>query len=505
LDCFVFLRYNFFMQISFEFILVGVSLLFLTSVIASKVSDRFGIPILLLFLAIGILAGSEGIGGIYFDDPYLTQYVSITALIIILFSGGLDTRWKSIRPVFKEGMTLATLGVLLTAVGFGLIAYFVLRLPILESFLIGAITSSTDAAAVFAILRSRGVNLKPRLAPLLELESGSNDPMAVILTVTLIGFITGLSSSVIGAVGLVLLQLGIGALIGWLMSRAALYLINRIKLGYEGLYDILLIALALLAYGGTTLIKGSGFLAVYIFAVLLGKSDFLHKRSVLRFFDSAAWVSQIVLFLTLGLLVFPSRLVPVMLPGLSLALGLILVARPLAVFISLIPFKYTFKEKVFLSWVGLRGAVPIVLATYPLVAGLTNADLIFNIVFFVVVVSVLLQGTLLPFFARKLGIECDEPPPRKYPIEIVSGDLIQSQLKEVRIPAGSFADGKAIYELKLPPGFLVILISRAESYIQPNGSTVLLAGDAVLALTEDDALTEAKQILTMPSSPNVKI
>jgi potassium/hydrogen antiporter len=489
------------MEVQFEIILIVVSLLFLISVVVSKVSERFGIPILLLFLGIGILAGSEGIGGIYFDDPYLTQYISIPALVIILFSGGLDTNWKSIRPVFKEGTVLATLGVVLTAASFGAIAFFVLKLTLLESFLIGAITSSTDAAAVFSILRSRGVNLKPRLAPLLELESGSNDPMAVILTITLIGFITKASSSIIGAAGQVLLQLAIGILVGWLMAKAALYLINKLKLGYEGLYDILLVAMALLAYGATTLIKGSGFLAVYIFGILLGKNDFLHKRSVLRFFDSSAWVSQIILFLTLGLLVFPSRLIPVMLPGLLLALGLIFVARPLAVFISLIPFKYSFREKVFISWVGLRGAVPIVLATYPLVAGLTNANLVFNIVFFVVVVSVLLQGTLLPRIAHKLDLECTEPPPRKPPIEIVSGQLIPSQLKEIQIPAGSIAVGKAIVELNLPPGYLIILISRGEAYIQPTGSTVLQESDSLLALTEEDALKEAKEIFTHPAIP----
>jgi potassium/hydrogen antiporter len=490
------------MQVSFEIVLVAVSLLFLASVAVSKISARFGIPILLLFLGVGMLAGSEGIGGIYFDDPYLTQYISIPALVIILFSGGLDTKWKSIQTVAKEGISLSTLGVILTAAGFGAIAFFVLKLPPLESFLIGAITSSTDAAAVFSILRSRGVNLKPRLAPLLELESGSNDPMAVILTVTLIGFITGTTTSITGAIGLVVLQIGIGALVGWFLAKAALFLINKSKLGYEGLYDILLIALALFTYGVTTLLKGSGFLAVYIFGILLGKNDFLHKRSVLRFFDSSAWMSQIILFLTLGLLVFPSKLVPVMLPGLGLALGLILVARPLAVFNSLIPFKYSFREKVFISWVGLRGAVPIVLATYPLVAGLANADLIFNIVFFVVVVSVLLQGTILPIFARKLGLLSTEPPPRKPPIEIISGELIPSQLKEIRVPEGSSAVGKAIYELNLPSGYLIILISRADAYIQPNGSIVLQAKDTLLALSDAEAFNVAQEILTLLPEPS---
>ncbi len=483
------------MEISFELTLVVISLLFLISVVVSKISDRLGVPLLLLFLGIGMLAGSEGIGGIYFDDPHLTQYVGVLALAIILFSSGLDTKWNSIKPVFKVGISLSTIGVVLTAVLFGLIAYTILKLSILESLLIGAIISSTDAAAVFSILRSRGVNLKPRLTPLLELESGSNDPVAVILTTTLISFITNQNTSVGGAIGLFALQIAVGILVGWIMSKAGLFLINKIKLGYEGLYNILLIGLAVFAFSTATILKGSGFLAIYLFGVLLGKEDFIHKRSILRFFDSTAWFSQIVLFLTLGLLVFPSRLIPVALPGLGLALCLVLLVRPLAVLIALAPFRFSLPEKLFVSWVGLRGAVPIVLATFPLVAGLENADLIFNIVFFVVVVSVLLQGTLLPKLAKLLRVEAPGPVPQKYPLEMVTGEMIPSQLKEIVIPLDSPVVGKPIVDLKLPPGYLIVLIARSSAFIQPNGGTVLLANDKLLALTEEDAFQIANEIL----------
>jgi len=489
------IQYNFYMTLSFENALIIVSLLILVSVIVSKISDRFGVPLLLLFLGIGMLAGSEGIGGIYFDDPLITQYIGISALTIILFSSGLDTPWSSVKSVYREGISLATLGVILTAGILGLIAYYLLRLSLLESFLIGAIISSTDAAAVFSILRARGVNLRSRLRSVLELESGSNDPIAVLLTVTLISFIQGNNASIPVSILLLVVQIVVGVLMGWLMSRLALYLINKIKLGYDGLYQILVLGLLFLTYGLTTLLKGNGFLAVYLLGLLMGREDFLHKRSVIRFLDSTAWFSQIVLFLTLGLLVFPSRLPPVMLSGFALALALVLVARPLAIFITLLPFRFSFRELLFISWVGLRGAVPIVLATYPLAAGLGNADLIFNMVFFVVVVSVLLQGTLLPKMAKILGVESKQPPKPKPALEIVSGQLIPSELKEFVLPENSHADGKAIFELGLPPGYLIALISRDGAYLQPNGNTVLKAGDHLLALTEKEAYESAKLIL----------
>ncbi len=487
------------MIVSTEITIIAISVLLLICVFVSKISDRLGAPILLLFLGIGMLVGSEGIVGIYFDDPHLTQIIGNIALAVILFSGGLDTRWQSIKPIVKEGITLATFGVIITAAVFGGLVYFVLKLSLLESFLIGSIISSTDAAAVFSILRSRSIRLKGNLAPLLELESGGNDPMAVLLTITMIGLINQTSSSIIEVAGAFFLQMILGLVIGWAFSVLALFLINKIKIGYDGLYPLLLIALVLLAFNFTTILKGSGFLAVYVFGLLLGKNDFLHKHSAMRFFDSTAWFSQIVLFLALGLLVFPSRLVPVIPAGLLLAFCLVFIARPVAVFLSLLPFKYSFKEKLFVSWVGLRGAVPIVLATFPLAAGIHNADLIFNIVFFIVLVSVLLQGTLLGNIARWLKLHNSDPLPAKQPIELIQGEKISSQLKEVTLPNNSASAGKTIMELGLPAGFLIVLISRGDSYVLPNGGTQLAPGDVIFALTEPDAIQVAQDILSKPA------
>lgn len=487
------------MEISAEIAIIIVSALLLVCVFVSKISDRLGVPILLLFIGIGMLVGSEGIGGVYFDDPHITQIIGNIALAVILFSSGLDTKWQSVKPVMKEGISLATFGVIITAAVFGGLAYLVLKLSLLESFLIGAIISSTDAAAVFSILRSRSIRLKEKLASVLELESGGNDPIAVLLTITLIGVLNQTSTTAYGIVGAFLLQMLLGLAFGWIFSIISLFLINKFKIGYEGLYPLLLISMVLLAFNITTVLKGSGFLAVYVFGLLLGKNDFLHKHSAMRFFDSTAWFSQIALFLSLGLLVFPSRLLPVIPLGMLLAFCLVFIARPVAVFLSLLPFKYSIKEKLFISWVGLRGAVPIVLATFPLAAGIQNADLIFNIVFFVVLVSVLLQGILLGNVARWLKLENNEPLPSKQPIELIQGDQISSQLKEVVLPDDAASAGKTIMELGLPAGFLIVLISRGDSYVLPNGGTQLAVGDVIYALTEPDCIQVAQDILSKPT------
>ncbi len=486
------------MEVSSEIVIIVISTLLLVCVFVSKISDRLGVPILLLFIGIGMLVGSEGIGGIYFDDPYITQIIGNIALAVILFSSGLDTKWQSIKPVLKEGISLASFGVIITAAVFGGFAYLVLKLSLLESFLVGAIISSTDAAAVFSILRSRSIRLKGNLASVLELESGGNDPIAVLLTVTLVRILNQTSMTALGIVGAFFLQIVLGLVVGWIFSIIALFLINQIKIGYEGLYPLLMIALVLLAFNITTILKGSGFLAVYVFGLLLGKNEFLHKHSAMRFFNSTAWFSQIVLFLTLGLLVFPSQLLSVISEGILLAFCLVFIARPVAIFLTLIPFKYSIKEKMFISWVGLRGAVPIVLATFPLAAGIQNADLIFNIVFFVVLVSVLLQGTLLGKIAKWLKLENNEPIPPKQPIEIIQGEQISSQLKEVVLPENTASAGKTIMELGLPAGFLIILISRDGSFILPNGGTKLAAGDILYALIEPDSIQVAQEILFKP-------
>ncbi len=478
-----------------EIIFIIGSVLVLLSVMVSKITDRFGVPLLLLFLLLGMVAGSEGLGGIYFDDPVLTQWIATIALSVILFSGGVDTHWKGIKPILKEGLLLATLGVLITAAVMGAFSWLILGLSWEESLLIGAIASSTDAAAVFSLLRAKGINLKGRLKPLLELESGSNDPMAIFLTIGIIQWMQNSINHPAELLLLFVLQMGIGLAVGWLMSRVSLILINRLKLGYEGLYPVLTFALVFLTFGLTALLQGSGYLAVYVLGLLLGKEDFLHKRSLVRFFDGNAWLMQIALFITLGLLVFPSELKPVIVPGLLISLVLIFIARPIAVFLSLVPFRYTIREKTFVSWVGLRGAVPVVLATFPLVAGIPDASAIFNLVFFIVITSVLLQGTILPQVARWLKVDEPVTPRPQIPIEVVSGQGLKGEIKEIQISPDSPAVGKAIYELKLPMEYLIILLLREGEYIQPNGSLVLKQDDILLSLSEEAVFHNANVIL----------
>ncbi len=470
--------------------LIVAGVLLLLSVLVSKISDRFGVPALLLFLVLGMLAGSDGPGGIFFDDPAAAQLIGVVALVQILFSGGLNTEWDHIRPVLKEGLLLATVGVLITAFVTGLFATLLLGFSLLEGLLLGAIVSSTDAAAVFSVLRSKGVSLKGQIQPLLELESGSNDPMAIFLTVGLIQLLTQPDSSSLGLFGLFVLQMFVGGAAGYVMGRVMLFLVNRLKLGYEGLYPVLILSLVLLTYGMTDILGGSGFLAVYLAGLVLGHHDLLHKRSLVRFNDGLAWVMQIGMFLTLGLLVFPSELVPIVGVGLLIAGCLMFVARPLGTFIALVPSAFRWREKAFVSWVGLRGAVPIILATFPLLSGLPQADLIFNVVFFVVLTSVLLQGTSLPLAARRLRVDALTVPKRVYPIQYTPMGGFKSELQELPVRSSSPMVGKAIVELRLPDQFLVILVARENDFVLPSGGTVLQAGDTLLVLSDKESLED---------------
>lgn len=483
-----------------ETLFLIIAVLLVLSVAASKFSDRFGVPALLLFLLIGMLAGSEGFGGIYFDNPVIAQVIGLFALSVILFSGGLDTEWESVRVVIKESLTLATLGVLLTAAILGVSAHLLLRIPLLEGLLIGAITSSTDAAAVFALLRSQGVRLKGKLSAVLEFESGSNDPMAVFLTIGLIQLVQNPESSWFSLIILFFQQMIIGGIFGVIFGRILLFLINRLRLGYEGLYPVLTLGVLLFTFSITTLIKGSGILAVYLVGLLLSRADFLHKRSLSRFYDSMAWLVQIVMFLTLGLLVFPSQLVPVIVPGLILAAILILVARPVSVWVGLLPFQYTKREKLFFSWVGLRGAVPIILATYPRLAGLDQNGLIFNIVFFVVITSVLVQGTSIPQFARWLNLDDKTRKDPQYPLEIMPLRNWKGVLQEVVIDEDSTVVGKAIFEIKLPKDYLVVLIARGDEFLIPNGSIELQKKDRMLGLAQPETHQKVLNMLYQSGS-----
>ena len=359
---------------------------------------------MVLFLLIGMLAGSDGPGGIPFDDPWLAQLLGVVSLTLMLFSGGVDTEWRQIRPVLWRGLSLATIGVFITTFLVGLFVVWLLGFSLWEGVLLGAIVSSTDAAAVFAVLRTRKVEVKKGLVPLLELESGCNDPMAVFLTIGMLQLIEHPSTSLLDLLLLFARQMGIGALAGVGVGLGLPWLIQRIHLKQEGLYPVLTVAAALFTYGGTALLGGSGFLAAYLVGLFLGQCEFAQKESLFRFHDGLAWLLQLAMFLALGLLVFPSRLVPVAGAGLLVAGFLLLVARPLSVLIALFFARMQFNEKLFVSWVGLRGAAPIILTTFPLLAGLSVAGTMFNLVFFLVLVSVLVQGTSITWVARLLRI-----------------------------------------------------------------------------------------------------
>jgi cell volume regulation protein A len=475
------------------FLVVG-SLLLLAGVLASKASSRSGVPSLILFLSIGMLAGSEGPGGIPFDDYVLAQTLGVVALALILFFGGLETDWSTTSSVLWRGLSLSTLGVVLTALTVGWFASLVLKVSFLEGLLLGAIVSSTDAAAVFSVLRTRGASLKGRLKPLLEFESGSNDPMAVFLTVGVIQLLQDPSSSVWSLAGGFVVQMALGAGLGYAGGRFAVWLINRIRLETEGLYPVLTLALALLVYGLTAVLGGNGFLAVYLAGIVLGNQDFIHKRSLIRFHDAVAWLMQILMFLTLGLLVFPSHLLPVAGSALLISAFLMFVARPIGVFLGLAASGVRRRQLLMISWVGLRGAVPIILGTYPLLYGIERAETIFNIVFFIVLTSVLLQGTTLTAVAGWLGVRAPLTAKRRYPFEIVPTQKTESEFVELTASSGSPAIGKQIVDLHLPKSVLIVLLTRGETYLTPRGATVLQEGDDLLILSDRPSIPMLREL-----------
>ena len=482
-------------MLGIEYILLVGSVLILISTAIGKLSDNLGVPTLLIFLAVGMLAGSEGPGGVEFDDPGLASSIGVVALVFILFGGGLDTKWSDVRGVLGPAMGLSTFGVLATALGVGAFAHYFLGVPLEYGFLLGSIISSTDAAAVFAVLRSKNVSLKGRLKPILELESGSNDPTAVFLTVGFLEVIRSPETTLVNLLGMFVLQMGIGGLAGYSLGKGMVLLLNRVRFSYEGVYPVFALAFACLIYASTAVLGGSGFLAVYIAGIVLGNSDFVQKKSLFRFFDGLAWLSQIGMFLTLGLQVFPSRLVSVMDTGLIVSAFLMFVARPVSVFAGLAPTRFDWKEKLFISWVGLRGSVPIILATFPLLAGIPRADLLFNLVFFIVLTSALLQGWSIPFVARMLGLERPAERKKSHPLEFEPVAGSDTDLVDLTVPYQSDVVGKSIVELGLPPDSLVVLIGRGETYIVPSGGSVFEPGDTLLVLVNKANLPQVREIL----------
>ncbi|PZD76704.1 potassium/proton antiporter [Mesonia sp. K7] len=473
------------MNLTIENIVLVGSLLLFISIIVGKTSYKFGVPTLLLFLAIGMLAGSDGIGGINFDNPKVAQFIGIVSLNFILFSGGLDTNWETVKPVLKEGIALSTLGVLLTAVSLGSFVWLVTDFTIYESMLLGSIVSSTDAAAVFSILRSKSLALKTNLRPTLELESGSNDPMAYVLTIAFLTLVINQDQSVLSVIPLFFQQMVLGGIAGFAFGKLSKYIINKIKLDFEGLYPVLVIALMFITFAATDFFGGNGFLAIYICAVYLGNQDLIHKKTILKMFDGLAWLMQIVLFLTLGLLVFPSQIIPYLSIGLLISLFLIVIARPVGVFLSLVFFKMKLRRRFYISWVGLRGAVPIVFATYPLIAGIEKADIIFNIVFFISVTSILIQGTTLSIIAKGLNVALPEKVKKITEIDKLTLELPKSSLREFEILPDFGAVNKRIVDLNFPKSAFIVMIKRGSEYIRPGGSTELKAKDILMVIADN--------------------
>ena len=488
------------MMVSTEILLLTGSVLFFLSMLVGKAGHRFGVPVLLLFLLVGMLFGSDGFG-LMFENVQTAHTIGTLCLCIILFSGGLDTRFSDIRPVIVPGVVLATMGVFLTAIITGLFTWWLsglmfpsLGIGLLTALLLASTVSSTDSASVFGILRSKGVVLKNNLRPLLEMESGSNDPMAYMLTILFMGIIqSGEDPNLLLVIGSIFLQLAIGAVIGFVLGRLAVRLINGIRMDNASLYPVLLLMIGIFVFAATYFLKGNGYLAIYIAGLVIGNSKFVHKRTSMKFMDGFAWMSQILLFLTLGLLVNPAEQLEVLLPAVIIAFFMIFFARPLSVFITLLPFrKIGFKDKLYTSWVGLRGAVPIIFAIMPLAEGIEGARWIFNIVFVITIVSLLVQGTSLPLVAKWLKL-ADKPSKFKAfeDFDVEFSEEIKSAMTEIEISEETLKYGKNLLEMPLPDKTLVVMVKRDEQYFVPTGQTALYAGDKLLVISDDeDALRE---------------
>lgn len=498
-----------------EFILLILSLLFFASIFTDRIGNRYGVPALLLFLAVGMVFGPDGLGKWMSDDGEgfissisigSAQAIGTIALCVILFSGGMDTKLADIKPVWGPGVTLATLGVLLTAVISGIIIYFIFgwvqavtTVSIATALLMASTMSSTDSATVFATLRTNSVNLKHNLRPLLELESGANDPMAYILTVTMIGIVTAMAAPV-SALAIsqnIVIQLIVGAFMGFALGKTAVALMRKVQLSNESLYPIMILTFCIFIFAVTHYMKGNSYLAVYMGGLMIGNSKFIRKRQTKSFFDGLTWLCQLIMFLMLGLMVKPHELVQlsVWLPGLIISIVMIFISRPLSVYLCLYPFKqYQNRDKLLISWVGLRGAVPIIFAILCVANNVPLSNLIFNVVFLCTLISLVLQGSTLTTMAQSLHLA--EKAPEKNRLLHFDIDLpedIEEYAHETQITSEHLQQGNCLKEMVIPSNMRVIMMRRGENFSVPKGTTPLKEDDWLLVISEED-MAQVQQI-----------
>jgi len=478
-------------MITAENILLVGSVLIFTSILISKTGYRFGIPTLLLFLLVGMAFGSDGLG-IQFNSASDAQFIGMMALSIILFSGGMDTRYSDIKPVLKQGILLSTVGVLVTTLLTGLFIYFLsnhtqanIELTLLVSLLLAATMSSTDSASVFSLLRSQRMNLKYNLRPMLELESGSNDPMAYMLTIVLIQVIgSGSNFDIVIILKDLFLQFLFGGVLGYAFGKFSVWLINKIELSNSSLYPILLLSIIFITFTLTDLVKGNGYLAVYIAGMIVGNARLAYRKETNTFMNGLTWLFQIIMFLTLGLLVNPHEMIDIAVTTLLIGIFMILIARPVSVFLCLLPFKgISNKARIFISWVGLRGAVPIIFATYPVIAQIPGSNQLFNTVFFITLLSLIIQGMTISKMARWLKLDLpEEKEGNEFGVELP--EEIDTHLNDITLTEDMLTVGNRLADMNIPKGTLVMLIKRGNEFIIPNGQIELHAGDKLLVMSE---------------------
>ncbi|MDR3117906.1 MAG: potassium/proton antiporter [Mediterranea sp.] len=478
------------MPFSAENILLVGSILLFASIAVSKTGYRFGVPALLVFLMVGMVFGSDGLG-LQFSDASQAQFIGMVSLSVILFSGGMDTKFAEIKPILWPGIMLSTLGVFLTALFTGLFIWFItglgftsVHLPVMTALLLAATMSSTDSASVFAILRSQKMNLRHNLRPMLELESGSNDPMAYMMTIVLIQVIQSSDMNLVVLGGSFLIQFVVGAGAGYILGKLAIKILNKIAIDNQSLYPVLLLTFVFFTFSFTDRIHGNGYLAVYILGILVGNNRIPYRKSIATTMDGLSWLCQIVMFLSLGLLVNPHELLDIALTALLVGIFMIIIGRPLSIFLCLLPFKtVNLRSQIFVSWVGLRGAVPIIFATYPVVAGVEGSNIIFNIVFFITILSLVIQGTTIPFIAKLLNLST--------PLKKTGNDFgvelpeeIDSKLTDMTVTQAMLDEADTLKDMDLPKGTLVMLVKREGEFLIPNGTLKLHAGDKLLLISE---------------------